>query len=411
MSWSPKPLEIGPLDGFEGTDLFQYKAFGQHLARLIGSLEDDPVLLLDGPWGSGKTTFARQWAGVLRKQGHAVVHFDAFAADHHKDPFLVLVEEIHCLASEASLAPDSQDLDSFTKGAVAVAKELSLASLEATIPGAGRILGLAIEAGSRSDPSLLEQWLQQAAARKGAVREFRQHLTSVAAALTAETRVKQDADVVPRLVFIVDELDRCRPLFALAVLERIKHIFGVPQVCFVLVANVNELGKCIRQVYGAIDVERYLEKFFEIRVQLPGDTATGIRAKAGRYARYLFDQLGLPRDGYYDQDFLQGLTRLAESENLSLRTLEHAMRSAWLLSQTGDPSVTAFLSVVRVTAPSLFSSLVRGEPDLVSEEDANAFVSLWKVFGSGRDPREVLSSLGPTSELTSYARLLAQFRF
>ena len=213
------------------------------------------------------------------------------------------------------------------------------------------------------------------------------------------------------MVFIVDELDRCRPLFALAVLERIKHIFGVPKVSFVLVANVNELGKCIRQVYGAVDVERYLEKFFEIRAQLPDDTATGIRAKVGRYARHLFDQLGLPRDGYYDQAFLQELTRLAESENLSLRTLEHTMRNAWFLYRTGEPSVTAFLSVVRATAPSLFSSLVRGEPDLVSDEDASEFLSLWKVFDSERDPREVLSSLGPTSELTSCARLLAQFRF
>ncbi len=49
MRWSPKPLEIGPLDGFKGTDLFEYRAFGEHLAKLIGSLEDDPVLLLDGP--------------------------------------------------------------------------------------------------------------------------------------------------------------------------------------------------------------------------------------------------------------------------------------------------------------------------------------------------------------------------
>ena len=419
MRWSPKPL-APPLDGFDGTDLFDYRAFGERLAKLIGSLEDDPVLLLDGPWGSGKTTFVQQWAGFLRKQGHAIVHFDAFAADHHKDPFLVLVEEIHCLASEASLGLDSAILDGFTKGAVAVASELSLATLEATLPGAGRLLGLAIEARNRSDPSLLEDWINQAAARKRAIREFRQHLATVAATLTAKAAAQQDpqpsghgpeADVRPRLVFIVDELDRCRPLFALAVLERIKHIFGVRHVSFVLVANVNELGKCIQQVYGAVDAERYLEKFFEIRVQLPESTSTGIREKLDRYACYLFDQLGLPRDGYHDTVFLKELIRLAEAERLSLRTLEHAMRSAWLLFQTGEPETTAFLAVVRVTSPSLFASIVRGEPDLVSAEDEKAFESLWKVLGSEEDAREVLSRLGPSSELTSCARILAQFHF
>ena len=150
-------------------------------------------------------------------QGHAVIHFDAFAADHHKDPFLVLVEEIHCLASDAGLDPDSQSLDKFTKGAVAVAKELSLTSLEAMIPGAGRLLRPAIEAGSRYDPSLLEQWIQQATARKRAVREFHQRLTAVAADLTAEPTVKQDAQdtasepeagVVPRLVLGIISLSR-----------------------------------------------------------------------------------------------------------------------------------------------------------------------------------------------------------
>ncbi len=272
----------------------------------------------------------------------------------------------------------------------------------------------------RPDLSLLENWIQQAAARKRAVAEFRERLATVAAALAAKATENRDAQATasesnagirPRLVFIVDELDRCRPLFALGVLERIKHIFGVQQVSFVLVANLDELGKCARKVYGAVDANRYLEKFFEIRVQLPEEGSTGIRAKVGRYANHLFDQLELPRDGYYDQVFLKELTLLAGSENLSLRTLEHAMRNAWLLSRTGEPSVTAFLSVVRVTRPSVFASIVHGKPDLFSDEDQNAFVSLWKVFGSEEDARQVFSTLAPNSELTSCARLLAQFRF
>ncbi len=418
MRLSPKPPEIRTLDGFDNTDLFDYRQFGDRLAKLIGSLEDNPVLVIDGPWGSGKTTFARQWAGLLRKQGHAVAYFDAFAADHHKDPFLAFVEEVHCLATEADLDPNPEILCNFTKAAVAVGKELGLTTLDLALPGLGRLLGLAVEAGSQADPSLLEAWIQQAADRKKAIAYFRKCLEEVASTLAAtpaesapgtQTDSEQRSSPHRRMVFIVDELDRCRPLFALSLLERIKHVFGVQGLTFVLVANLEELGKCVQRVYGDVDEKRYLEKFFEIRVQLPGQDAAGVRGKIGRYVNHLFDQLQFPRDGYYDQIFVRELTLLAESMKLSLRTLEHAMRNARFLLQAGELSAAAFLSIARVTQPSLFTAIIQGTPDRFSKEEKAMFIDLWNRLSSDQDGDKVFSELGPRSELVSCARFLAQF--
>ena len=85
MRLVPKPPEIGPENGFEGNDIFGYEEFGKNLARIVESLEGPAVIALDGSWGTGKTTFARQSAGLLRQRGSAMIEFDAFSVDHGEE--------------------------------------------------------------------------------------------------------------------------------------------------------------------------------------------------------------------------------------------------------------------------------------------------------------------------------------
>ncbi len=66
------------------------------------------------------------------------------------------------------------------------------------------------------------------------------------------------------LVFIIDELDRCRPTFAIELLERVKHIFDVPNLVFVFGVNRDELCSALQSVYGEIDAAVYLRRFFDM---------------------------------------------------------------------------------------------------------------------------------------------------
>ena len=80
------------------------------------------------------------------------------------------------------------------------------------------------------------------------------------------------------LVFIIDELDRCRPPFALNVLERVKHLFSVENVCFVLVAHLPQLEAVVKGSYGlGVDARTYLEKFFQLQVTLPEPQPVGAK--------------------------------------------------------------------------------------------------------------------------------------
>ena len=71
------------------------------------------------------------------------------------------------------------------------------------------------------------------------------------------------------LVFIIDELDRCRPTFSIELLERVKHIFDIPGIVFVFGINRDELCHSIKSVYGEIESGIYLRRFFDVSLSLP----------------------------------------------------------------------------------------------------------------------------------------------
>ena len=73
-----------------------------------------------------------------------------------------------------------------------------------------------------------------------------------------------------KLVIFVDELDRCNPLYAIKLLERIKHFFDHENIIFVFSVNIKELANTISNYYGQnFDSHRYLNKFCDLTVDLP----------------------------------------------------------------------------------------------------------------------------------------------
>lgn len=75
---------------------------------------------------------------------------------------------------------------------------------------------------------------------------------------------------VQKLVVFVDELDRCRPNYAIEMLERIKHFFEDDRIIFIASVNREQLIHSISKYYGTnFDSTGYLDKFFDKNVYLP----------------------------------------------------------------------------------------------------------------------------------------------
>ena len=94
------------------------------------------------------------------------------------------------------------------------------------------------------------------------VKEFQDKLQTTASALTQATKHP--------LMVVIDELDRCRPSYAVALIEVAKHLFEADHVVFVLAVNRTQLAHSIKALYGdQFDAAGYLRRFFDIDFRLP----------------------------------------------------------------------------------------------------------------------------------------------
>ena len=93
--------------------------------------------------------------------------------------------------------------------------------------------------------------------------EFRKELTEAVKLLQNDETERESKDISEsNLVIFVDELDRCRPTFAVQLLERIKHLFDIPKIVFVLSLDKKQMEASIKAVYGAeIDAAEYSTPF------------------------------------------------------------------------------------------------------------------------------------------------------
>ena len=101
------------------------------------------------------------------------------------------------------------------------------------------------------------------------------------------------------LMVVIDELDRCRPSYAVSLIEVAKHIFGADHIIFVLAVNRTQLQHSIRALYGnEFDATGYLRRFFDIDFRLPEPNRTRFmqdllhRAQVGRNVELLQEFCG-----------------------------------------------------------------------------------------------------------------------
>ena len=64
-------------------------------------------------------------------------------------------------------------------------------------------------------------------------------------------------------VIIIDELDRCRPDYAVKTLEILKHFFDIPGLVFVLAIDEKQLQNSVKTLFGTENFDGYKRKFIK----------------------------------------------------------------------------------------------------------------------------------------------------
>jgi len=213
---------------------------------------DFHVYGLSGDWGTGKTSFIKMWQNNINKDDTFIIVIDAFEKDYIQNPFLMIYDAFRTFMKENKIS------DNDAKPIVCKAKKIAFASMKAA--GQFGINFLIEKIGEENvkaltsavSDTLFDQFDYNPKEKEDDIcKELKEDLTKI---------VKNSKK---KLYIVIDELDRCRPDFALETLEKVKHLFAIDGVKFFLVYNPEIISAIVKNKYGIDDNNRYIKKFVE----------------------------------------------------------------------------------------------------------------------------------------------------
>ena len=291
-----EPTEENIIDTFVKNSIGRNNSLLKFI-EMLNYQDDSYSIALDGRWGSGKTFFVKQCKLVLdclndenqctykdqilnvvsqdeipklKKINFKTVYFDAWKNDSDLDPIVSLSKSIATTAFSIKTKAKS----------------------------------LAIEAGKN---------LVETATKEIAKIDIDSILNIFRTEENIEAKFKKElASLIPengRLIVFIDELDRCRPTYAIKLLERVQHFFDNNKITFIFSVNLYELKNTIKKLYGpSFDGDRYLDRFFYSIISLPD-------------ANYTYKNINDLSSG--EKDYLEYCDEISQKFNFSLREQNH----------------------------------------------------------------------------------------
>lgn len=267
-------------------DLFHRKPYAEFLKNLILNSasyhRDDDVkaytIAIDSPWGTGKSVFLEKFESLLEtecKDTIRVVHYNAWKNDFWNNAFEPFAEAIFSSDWFCS-ALDEQTSDRTADKVLSAAKNFAIAFLKGKLE---KDMDPAYAAKGFTD---LGDAVKNATSKypNAISKEYSAFMDNLELMQQAMDKVLHESLEDGKLVVIIDELDRCRPTFAIETLEIVKHIMDVENVVYIFALDVKQLGAAIRQVYGPdTDATGYLMRFFSYYSRMPEASADAMIGK------------------------------------------------------------------------------------------------------------------------------------
>ena len=199
------------------------------------------TILLNGKYGSGKTTTL----GFIKEKNaetddFSVIEYNAWENNLFDNPLIPVLNQINQLNSTKNKLKDT---------ALQVVKKLPKIFLSTLANAHGVDL-----------TALLEN--------EDIFKEFKEYTE----ALAEYRRILTEYCKTKKVLFLVDELDRCLPEYQIKVLETIYHLLNIPDLIVVIALDKEQLERSIKNYFGdEKNIFGYLSKFIDLQIDLPGD--------------------------------------------------------------------------------------------------------------------------------------------
>ena len=334
---------------FDTQDEFNRKPIAENIIRLLTSPIDLSPMVIDGGWGTGKTEFCQKLIRLMQQQhpDYQPVYIDAFRSDHSGEPLLALLAEIikTCTPEDTSEQPSEQRKNITRKiakaarfGIKTVAKAAASHLLKQSTDDLAEEFQQIINDGQDAD-SLAETVTDAAATIASHTIDatvealLKEQIEAEKNLETLKACLKELAADKPIILFI-DELDRCRPDYAVDMLEVIKHVFDVENVKVVLVTNTKQLRAAINHRYGVeVDAHKYLNKFLKYSFTLPDKVAVPFEVERALVSVEYFKQLirkshiaDQLKDLIEENNIMSSISDMIEGGHISLREVEQLVQ-------------------------------------------------------------------------------------
>lgn len=233
------------------------------MMTFINKLDDQLVLNLDDNWGAGKTVFLKQLEylgnhtetneninGISKavmdefNSKMEVFYYNSWEQDLYDEPLESLIFNLLMKVSDS-------DKD-----------KVKLTELMKKIGVIGSQVAINFFTKGQLELSDLSGEEDKKIKKISSIEEKREAVKDLIDTILGDSDKK--------LLIIIDELDRCKPTYAVELLEIIKHFFKDSNVVFLFSSNKNELSETIRKLYGNnFDGYKYLNRFFDFEFKLP----------------------------------------------------------------------------------------------------------------------------------------------
>lgn len=232
------------------------------IINILNKENKSKIIALDGEWGSGKTVFLKSLEYLMNKEidfqindidmgnvkdvknEYMTFYYNAWENDDSNSAMLSL---IYKLVNDTCLEKEKGETGAIPRIINTVIKFVTNGTLDVKQDVFG------------------EHWTnKQITDEIKTSEEIKETFKELINTLLVENKNK--------ILIMIDEIDRCKPTFAIELLENIKHFYDDDRIIFIVATNNKQLGHSVCKVYGNnYDGYGYLDKFFDLNLELPNN--------------------------------------------------------------------------------------------------------------------------------------------
>lgn len=311
-------------------DILNREEFVNKLVTLTENLSEtnsNTSFALNGVWGCGKSFVLDMYEERLNiiqnpdpnkvRNKYFVIRYNCWKYDYYDEPLVAIVADIiETIETKTKLFPDTEKKQKILGTLKAIGISLLTISNGAIKEKSGVDLEKAF--------NVVKSGLSDGAKKYEKKHDYDAYFGfNTAMAMLSKSLEEISMDYT--IVFLVDELDRCLPEYAIKVLERLHHLSEYTNnVITVMAIDKNQLEQSVKTLFGFENPDTYLKKFISFEIFLDNGKISDKFIE--KYADYinLFDNSVIEYDDSIEE-FMQ-----AVFQKIDIREQEQLMKRAML---------------------------------------------------------------------------------